>query len=273
MAARVEQNYKERATSIDRWGRYTSVEVPYIVFEAEDEDAALTAVLGAAPQTNHNLPLESIEIDSREGDTTFKVTASYRADTSTASYGDNEEDEEATISFDCGAGTKHVSFAYNQRIAYGTIDAGGAVGWNGKHGDEMEIAGVDVPTAELRETHTKVMRTSRLTNSYIRQVAGLVGKVNSRTFNGWSAGEVMFLGMSYSRAKSAKHVTATFHFSIQPNETNATLCGHSLGSKKGYEYVSAIPKTSVAEDVPMVDIEAAHISQVCLYADFSVLGV
>ena len=40
MAAKVEQNYKEHATSIDRWGRYTSVEVPYIVFDVADEDAA-----------------------------------------------------------------------------------------------------------------------------------------------------------------------------------------------------------------------------------------
>ena len=83
----------------------------------------------------------------------------------------------------------------------------------------------------------------------------------------------MFLGMSYTRAKSAKHVTVTFHFSIQLNENHATLCGHDLGSKKGFEYVSAIPKTSVEEDVPNVDIEAAHISQVVQYGDFSVLGV
>ena len=73
MAAKVEQNYKERATSIDRWGRYTGIEVPYIVFEAADEDAALTAVLNAVPKTLHNLPLDAIEIDSRDGDTTFKV--------------------------------------------------------------------------------------------------------------------------------------------------------------------------------------------------------
>ena len=64
-----------------------------------------------------------------------------------------------------------------------------------------------------------------------------------------------------------------FHFSIQLNENHATLCGHDLGSKKGFEYVSAIPKTSVEEDVPNVDIEAAHISQVVQYGDFSVLGV
>ena len=165
MAAKVEQNYKEHATSIDRWGRYTSVEVPYIVFDAADEDAALTAVLNTAPKTLHSLPLDAIEIDSREGDTTFKVNATYRAETSTESYGDDEEDEESTISFDCGAGTKHVSFAIDQRIAYGSIDAGGAIGWNGKHGTEMEIAGVDIPTAELRETHTKTMRVSKLTNS------------------------------------------------------------------------------------------------------------
>jgi len=151
MAAKIEQNYKEHATSIDRWGRYTSVEVPYIVFDAADEDAALTAVLNTAPKTLHSLPLDAIEIDSREGDTTFKVNAMYRAETSTDSYGDDEEDEESTISFDCGAGTKHVSFAIDQRIAYGTINAGGAIGWNGKHGTEMEIAGVDIPTAELRE--------------------------------------------------------------------------------------------------------------------------
>ena len=37
MATRVEQNYKERATSIDRWGRYTGIEVPYIVFDVADE--------------------------------------------------------------------------------------------------------------------------------------------------------------------------------------------------------------------------------------------
>ena len=67
MAAKVEQNYKEHATSIDRWGRYTSVEVPYIVFDAADEDAALTAVLNTAPKTLHSLPLDAIEIDSREG--------------------------------------------------------------------------------------------------------------------------------------------------------------------------------------------------------------
>ena len=273
MAAKVEQNYKEHPTSIDRWGRYTSVEVPYIVFDAADEDAALTAVLNTAPKTLHNLPLDAIEIDSREGDTTFKVNATYRAETSMDSYGDDEEDEESTISFDCGAGTKHVSFAIDQRIAYGTIDAGGAIGWNGKHGTEMEITGVDVPTAELRETHTKTMRVSRLTNDFIRKVAGFVGKVNSKTFNGWQPGEAMFLGMSYSRAKSAKHVSVTFHFSIQLNETNAKLCGLSLGSKKGFEYISAIPKTSVEEDVPNVDIEAAHISQVVQYGDFRELGV
>ena len=83
----------------------------------------------------------------------------------------------------------------------------------------------------------------------------------------------MFLGMSYSRAKSAKHVTVTFHFAIQLNETSATLCGHNLGAKKGFEYISAIPKTSVNEDVPSVDIEAAHISQVVQYGDFRELGV
>ncbi len=99
MATRVEQNYKERATSIDRWGRYTGIEVPYIVFEAADEDAALTAVLNAAPKTLYNFLLDAIEIDSCNDDTTFKVNASYRAE-ATTDYGDDEEDEESTSTHD-----------------------------------------------------------------------------------------------------------------------------------------------------------------------------
>jgi hypothetical protein len=62
------------------------------------------------------------------------------------------------------------------------------------------------------------MRVSKLSTSYKKKVAALVGKVNSGTFKGWSAGEVMFLGMSYSTpAKKAKKVTVTFNFAIQPN--------------------------------------------------------
>ena len=112
-----------------------------------------------------------------------------------------------------------------------------------------------------------------MSTSYKRNVAALVGKVNSGSFKGWSAGEVMFLGMSYSTpAKKAKKVTVTFNFAIQPNESGVKVGGKSV-SKKGFEYVWAISKTVMANGVPKIDIEAIYVDQVCEYASFSVLGL
>ena len=55
--ARVEQSYTEHSKSIDKNGKYTSAEIPYLVFDAADEDEALAAVLASAPASCRELPL------------------------------------------------------------------------------------------------------------------------------------------------------------------------------------------------------------------------
>ena len=273
--AKVEMDYKEHVKSIDKNGKYKSVEIRYIVFEAADEDTALTAVLGVAAKELNDLPLDSIEIDERCGDQTFKINALYKTEDISSSGGgdDDDDDEDPTISFDCGGGSKHLLYSLAQKKAFGDKDPGGAIGWNGKTGDDCEITGVDIPTAQLRETYTVQMRVSKLSTSYKKKVAALVGKVNSGTFKGWSAGEVMFLGMSYSTpAKKAKKVTVTFNFAIQPNESKVKVGGKSV-SKKGFEYVWAISKTVANNGTPKMQVEGIYVDQVCEYASFSSLGL
>ena len=273
--AKVEMDYKEHVKSIDKNGKYKSVEIRYIVFEAADEDAALTAVLGVAAKELNDLPLDSIEIDERCGDQTFKINALYKTEDISSSGGgdDDDDDEDPTISFDCGGGSKHLLYSLAQKKVFGDKDPGGAIGWNGKTGDDCEITGVDIPTAQLRETYTVQMRVSKLSTSYKKKVAALVGKVNSGTFKGWSAGEVMFLGMSYSTpAKKAKKVTVTFNFAIQPNESKVKVGGKSV-SKKGFEYVWAISKTVANNGTPKMQVEGIYVDQVCEYASFSSLGL
>lgn len=271
---KVEQSYEGHRKSIDKNGKYTAVEIQYLVFGAADEDAALAAVLAAAPDECGDLPLDGIEIDTRESEDAYRVNAVYKPEDDSSDSDDDEDDEDPTASFDCGGGTKHLNYGLSQRKAYGDKDAGGAIGWNGKCGDDCEISGVDVPTAQLRETYTKPMRLSQLSTSYKRRVAELVGKVNSGSFKGWSAGEVMFLGMSYSTpAKKAKKVTVTFNFAIQPNESGAKVGGKSIGTKKGFEYVWAISKTTASGSVPKVELEGVYVDQVCEYASFSPLGL
>lgn len=263
----VEQSYEAHTKSIDAEGEYTAVQIPYVVTDVHNEDEALSAVLAYVDKTCQGLDLESIEIDSRENESTYHVNAIYRGESEEKSGG-----ESATVSFDCGGGTRHVTHSLSQKKAFGTREAGGAIGWNGKTGSEMEITGVDIPTAQLRETYTKIMKLSKISTSFKKRVADLVGKVNSGSFHGWSAGEVMFLGMSYScpNKKNAK-VAVSFNFAIQPNESSK-IGTHSV-SKKGFEYVWALSKTTAEKGVPKAEIEAIYVDTVCESASFGSLGV
>ena len=169
--AKVEQRYDARAMAMDADGEFTEIGVQFLVSEAGDEAEALKAAREAAPEEWDELPMESLEITSRDADDIFTVEVKYKNKESSTSSSKEKNEEEAPVSFDCGGGTMHLTHSHGQRIAYGTKKAGGAIGWNGKTGAEMSISGVDVPTAQLRETYTKVMRLSRITTSFKRKVA------------------------------------------------------------------------------------------------------
>jgi len=268
----VARQFREHAMAMDSDGEFTQIEVPYVVMGASEEEKALAAVHEAAPDEWGGLPIESLEISSREGAEAFTVNVIYKSKASSTTSS-KDRDDEATVSFDCGGGTRHLTHSLSQKLVFGSKKAGGAIGWNGKSGAEMAIAGVDVPTAQLRETYTKVMRLSKITTAFKRTVASLVGKVNSGAFKGWNAGEVMFLGMSYSApGKKSTKVAVTFNFAIQPNESDAMVCGKSI-SKKGFEYAWALSRASVEEGVPKAEVEAIYVDQVCEYASFSALGL
>ena len=284
MSVTVKQSYEAKATSMFADGSYKSLEVSYVVMGVQDiengENEALEAVRQSAPQVYYNLPLKYVEVDSRDNDSVYHVKAVYEKNS--LSFGNDEQDEEATVSFDCGGGSRSIKTAYSQKRIIGTVSPGLSVGWNGKTGDDSEVAGVDVPTAQLRESYTKVMRLSRLTTKYKRKVAELVGCVNSKEFKGWDPGEVMFLGMSYSAPdKSSSRVTVTFNFMIQMNE-NMTLTGSVNGEtqtikyfKKGHQYIWSVTEER-AEGTPVrphVTLKGLFLADVCKYKDFGELGL
>lgn len=249
-----------------------SAELSYIVIGTNDIKIGHDAVRGKAPENYQGCGIKTISVDRQE-DNAIYYTVSYQQDETSSA--DKKQEEQATVSFDCGGGTMHRTHAIGkERIAFGTKKAGGAIGWNGKSGSEMSITGVDIPTAQLRETYTKIMKLSKITTAYKRKVANLVGKVNMGSFKGWESGEVMFLGMSYScPAKKSAKVTVSFNFSIQMNEHNAQVGEKKIGNKKGWEYVWVLSKTVMDKDTPKLDIEAIYVDQVCEYANFGILGL
>ena len=276
----MEMQVKQLQDGSETWdtnGGCTGAEIKYLVLNVTTKTAAIQAVLNAAPTTYGGLPLKEVRVDSYASGN-IEMAAVYAKEESSGGGSAGDDNEEATESFDCGGGTKHMTHAISQSRVYGGSgdDAGGGIGWNGKSGSEAEFSGVDVPCADMRESYTKTISRSKATStSYKKRVAELVGKVNSASFKGWAAGEVMFLGCSYSTpSRGAKKVTVTYNFRIMPNESGCKVAGKSCGSKKGFEYLWARSETVQGSDgKPAVEVKSIYKSVVCESGNFSALGL
>ncbi len=260
------------ATSADTC---TSAEITYLVFGAETKKAAVDAVLADAPSDYYGMYLKEVRFEEYTDDGDIELSAVYATSDTSSSSSDEEEEETPTMSFECSTGSMHVTTAIAQTRKYGTKDAGMAIGWNGKSGEDSEVAGVDIPTAQLRETYTQTISSSKFTNDYKRKLAGVVSKVNSTAFKGWYAGEVMFMGWGYTApTDDDADVTVTFNFSIQMNETKVAFAGQTIDAKKGFEYIWVINKSKTdTTGIPSNEVEAIYVAQVCKTADFGVLGL
>ena len=260
-------------------GTLTEYEVPYSVLEAADLAEAFEAVRAKAPAEFNGMSIDHFALDEVLSHNAYRIKAVY-AQGSAVPDTSGDTEEKPTMSFECSAGNIHIISAIRQEKVYGDKDdeldsnVGCMIGWNGKLGEGMEIAGVDVPTAGLRESYTKVMKTSNISTSFKRKVASLTGKVNNGSFKGWNAGEVMFMGMSYSAPlKGNEKVTVTFSFNIQPNENNVRIADKSIGDKKGFEYLWVVYKSRRESNKPTAGIRAIYKAEVVESANFSDLGL
>ena len=258
--------------------------VTYIVEGTEDDITACSSAYEFAPDEFSEIPKKSASVAERLTENAWKIEVNYGSESKSSSGDSGSEDDEATMNFDCSAGTKHMTQAIEQTCVYAgsgeskdSSDEASAVpiGWNGKDGSESEAAGVDVSIGELRETYTKTMSKSKVTGtSWKRKVAELVGKVNSGSFKGWNAGEVMFLGCSYSApSKGSKKVSVSFHFAIRLNESKATVAGQNIGSKKGFEYLWALTDDEVRDGERKRKVRKIYKAVVCETDGFGGLGI
>ena len=252
----------------------TSREASYLVLNAESKSAAFAAILDEAPLEEDGLIRRSVRFENFTGDGAMELTVVYEepdeADDGTIS---SDEESEPELSFDCSSGTKHIVRSLNQKKLYPSPDPGGMIGWNGKTGSDADFSGVDVGTATMRETYTKQMRSTDLTTAYKRTIANLTNTVNSTSFMGWEAGEVLFLGASFSGSLSGEFITVTFNFAIQQNERNVEVAEGLRVNKRGWEYIWTITETvSEGENkAPHVKIINAIVDQVYRYEDFGKL--
>lgn len=189
-----------------------------------------------------------------------------------------EEDNQPVFSFSAGGGTKHVNYAPLIKREGGPEtdyipDPGQMVGWNGESSSQgFHIAGVDVPTASLKESWEKTMRMGELTTAWRRKIAKVIGTCNNSSFKGWEKGEVMLVDCSFSGvADSSELIKVRFDFAIKLNEKNADIGGVNMGDVEGWQYAWCITKAHTLGYEPIV--LGAYVSQVIKYSDFKQLGV
>jgi hypothetical protein len=276
MAARVEEAYSERDQKVNAKGEVTEIEIPYLVFEAADEDAALSAARSkAASRTVTGMALESVEVTERVNGDTWKVKATYETDGEADPDDPDGEEETSSFAFDTGGGTMHrnQSLKTIARVPDDAPDFNGAI----EVDNEGNVNGVDVTMPVLNFTETHTMNGSRVSTSYKKNVAALTGTVNRSGFRGFAAGEVLFLGASGTKRskKSSAPWEITFRFAVSPNQAGLSVGKLKVPNKKGWDYLWVRYADKVSENKKNVVKEpvAAYVEEVYPYGDFGSLGL
>ena len=276
MATRVEEAYSERDQTINAKGEVTEIEIPYLVFEAADEDAALAAARSvAASRTVSGMALDEVEVTERVNGTTWKVKAIFKDEDSDDPDDPDEEEETSSFAFDTGGGTMHrnQSLKTVSKVPNDAPDFNGAI----EVDNEGNVNGVDVTMPVLNFTETHTMNGSRVTTSYKKSVAALTGTVNRSGFRGFSAGEVLFLGASGTKRSKKPNAPweITFRFAVSPNQSGLQVGKLKVSNKKGWDYLWVRYADKVADNKKNVIKEpvAAYVEQVYPDGDFGNLGL
>lgn len=277
---RVEIGYYDSTAGTDGEGNYTSKKIPYIVFDAESEDAALTGVRESAPQSHSGLIIDDIVIDEDIGGGTYKVSANYKAlgdgDTS-----DSDQDPEPVYAFETGGVSTHIAHSLKTIARYPAtaIDYEGMINVD----SDGTVNGLDVNMPCFNFTETYYFSDAKVTTGYKMTLALMTNKINDSAFRGYSAGSVMFMGVSGSKRgkKASDRWELTFKFAVQMNRYNFKVGDITVAEKIGWDHLWTAYKpepfniTVEGQPVKVARTKAVgvYIERVFNVVDFGMLGI
>lgn len=282
MATTVQRSYEADRVETDKDGEITARELLYLVFEAADEDAAVSAVMAEAPEKDGDgLKRRGATVEDRLAPDAWKVRVAYAP-----SGGDDEDDDEDPngYTFDTGSGTMHRAVALSHIGDYapedGTVlDFDGAIGVDA----DGNVGGVDVVMPQPGFTETVDISKKHFKARYKRRLIAMTGKVNEKKFRGYAPGEVRFDGASASR--NGGNWRVTFRFSVSPNAEKIEVGDIVIEgtaqkpAKEGWDYLwfsyaDAETKDEAGNVVAVVRRPVcAHIERVYERGDFSQLDI
>ncbi len=212
-----------------------SADLIFTILDAVDESVAMMVLKASSSSVFHGLKRLRCRVEPMEGDGTDWTGHVQYGKIETAGSPPVAEGE-SSFSFDTTGGTQHVTqskqtISKTAPVGQTAPDFKGAIGVT-----KDSVQGVDVTVPTYRFSKTLGISNSLVTDTYKQALCDLTGKVNDDTFEGFDAGEVLFLGASGSRRGDDDWVI-TFNFAAQKNATNITIGDITVPAKKGLEYL------------------------------------
>lgn len=177
------------------------------------------------------------------------------------------------LAFDTTGGQQHVTQALATSGRYAKAGETAPNFQGAINVTPQAVEGVDITTPALK--FTIVQRVAGpVSLAQIATLVGLTGAVNSLPWNGFAAGEVLFLGAT-GQARTRGDVEITYQFAAYPNVADMTIGDITGITKKGWDYLWVRYKDDT-DDVAKALVkvpQSVHVEQVYPYADLNTLGV
>ncbi len=246
--------------------------VPYIIRDVDDEVSAINDF--QHDYDFDNIPFNSASVTGKAGDRAYFIDVVYQSPNYNFKTS-KLEDNEVEITYECTAKQIHVTQSLKtitcKNSSNKTVDFGGAIGVD-KDGNTQ---GVDimVPASSFtvkKQISYREFIIKRVGYSYI------TAKVNSDSFFGYEAGEVLYNGFTASHKGSTHEtiVNITHQFVVSPNEKDKQVASWKV-DKLGHQYlwVRQIEKYDDAKKMRVMTPDVIAIEQVYETASFATLGL
>lgn len=270
MPAVIVERTRSRASQIAVDSAGGSIDLAYYVLGTGDDLAVRALVEATVPTTYGGMYFQSYAIEPL-GRSTWDVRAKYQSTPPKSATSTVRQ-------FDTSGGSHHVTVSRQTVDAYSFTDEEppdymGAIGVNG---DSVE--GCDVVIPQFTFSITAYIPQALVTSAYRATLFQMTGRTNQDPWDGFEAGEVLFLGAQGSvRGLDLWEITFKFAASQNRRGANKLTIGRSdvQVEKGGWEYLwvrYADRVDGVARALVRVPV-SAYVERVYDEGDFLSLGI
>jgi len=215
-------------------GEQTTVSVGYWVDGTDDYEEAFAALVAQSPNSLGPLARMSLRVEPTEASSHWDGSVRYGTRQGQAP----PEEADPTFTMDIGTATTHITQSLetvNSYTAAGVRASDRKQVIGGK--PDGSVDGVDKLIAQASWTETHYLPKSRVNRAYFLTLYNLVARMNAGTFRNFARGEVIYIGGTLTKRRSAPDWECQFKFLPLPNATGLEVGDITGIEKLGHDYL------------------------------------